>query len=86
MVEMKTLNQYLMEANGHSNGFGVVIGFFLAVGNHVFGWMNNIQITAHWDSWFQAAVTGFLGATFAFFANKFWKFVENKFKRKTSKK
>lgn len=80
---MKTINQQLMEGNhGATNGFNVVLGFILAVSNHIFGWMNNIQITAHWDSWFQAAVTGFLGATFAFFANKFWKFVENKLKRK----
>ena len=83
---MNNQNSHINMDNEHQHqgdgGFmNIAIGFILAVGNNLFGWLNNIHFTADWNAYLQAAVTGFVGATFAFFANKFWKVIERKLKK-----
>jgi ABC-type multidrug transport system permease subunit len=71
-----------MDGNQNYDSIGsVFFGFIFAVTNHLFGFMNNINITAHWDAWFQAIVTGGLGAFAAFFVNKGLKKLEKRFKK-----
>ena len=61
-----------MEQHHNDGIMSAMLGFILALGNNFFGWLNKLPITADWNAYFQAAVTGFVGATFAFFANKIW--------------
>jgi hypothetical protein len=81
-------NSLKME-NHHTNDGGIgsiLIGFVLAIGNQVFGWMNTIlEIhTIHWT--IQAVVVGILGSTASYFTNKIWKWAEKKiFKSKKNK-
>jgi len=64
--------------HGGYDGVSIVIGFFLAIGNQFFGWMNVfLQVhTIHWT--FQALIVGFIGATATHFTHKLWRFVEKK--------
>jgi hypothetical protein len=76
----KTMSTHNSETLG-----SIVIGFFLAVGNHIFGWLNHFFIFLSaggilGDS-IQAIITGMLGATAAYFTNKFWKFLEKRYKK-----
>jgi uncharacterized membrane protein YeaQ/YmgE (transglycosylase-associated protein family) len=80
---MKIINQIKMEHNTHQDGTGgisMLVGFVLAFTNHIFGWLGNIHFTANWDGWFQAIVLGMIGSTVTFFTNRFWKFLEKKYK------
>ena len=51
----------------------VLLGFILSVGNHLFGWMNKISLTEGLNEIIQAIITGFIGATVAYFTTKFWR-------------
>lgn len=62
-------------------GSSILFGFTLSVGNHLFGWLNNINGINHLNDFLQAVFTGFVGATVAFFTNMLWKKVTAK-KRK----
>jgi len=69
----------------HDGGGSIVslmVGFFLAFTNHLFGWLGSIHLTSHWDSWIQALFLGIIGSTATFFTNKFWKTVEKKLNKR----
>lgn len=57
----------------HDAGNSIVLGFILSVGNHFFGWLNKITITEGLNEIIQAVITGFIGATVAYFTTKFWR-------------
>ena len=65
--------------HGVDGGFSIVIGFFLAIGNQTFGWLNSLLTvhTIHWSV--QAIIVGFIGATTTHFTHKLWKFIEKKY-------
>lgn len=76
-----------MEQNGSSQGSftSMLIGFVAALSNHFFGWFNTvflkISIDININEWFQALMTGMIGATGAYFANRFWKLLDRKKKK-----
>jgi uncharacterized membrane protein YeaQ/YmgE (transglycosylase-associated protein family) len=70
----------MQQHNQDGSVVSLAIGFILAFTNHLFGWLGNIQITAHWDGWFQAVILGIIGSTVTFFTNRFWKYMEKKYK------
>lgn len=80
---MKTLNNTnSMEHNNSTGGLGLLLGFILAMFNHIFGWLNQITPTPdHMNPFLQAALMGALGATISYFTNKFWKMIEKKYKK-----
>jgi len=82
---MKTLKNNLMEHHNSTGGVGLLLGFVLAMFNHIFGWMNSITATSgatsHMNPFVQALIMGFIGATVSYFTNKFWKFIEKKYKK-----
>ena len=74
-----------MSGQQHESIASVTIGFILAVANHIFGWFNDVFILVSdglLSQGLQAIFTGFIGATTAFFANKFWKYIDKKIKSK----
>jgi uncharacterized membrane protein YeaQ/YmgE (transglycosylase-associated protein family) len=80
---MKTINSLKMDNTHHndaSGGVSMLVGFVLAFTNHIFGWFASIQFTANWNGWFQAIVLGIIGSTVTFFTNRFWKYIEKKWK------
>ena len=79
---MITVNFKGMINNHLDNGSGIslLVGFILAFSNGVFGWLANIHFTSSLNGWMQALILGIIGSTATFFTNKFWKFVEKKYK------
>jgi uncharacterized membrane protein YeaQ/YmgE (transglycosylase-associated protein family) len=79
---MITVNFKGMINNHLDNGSGIslLVGFILAFSNGVFGWLANIHFTSNLNGWMQALILGVIGSTATFFTNKFWKFVEKKYK------
>ena len=78
---MKTIKNYLME-NHNQGGVSLMLGFVLAMFNHIFGWLNAITTTSgQINPFVQSFLVGFIGATVSFFTNKFWKVIEKKFKK-----
>jgi hypothetical protein len=77
-----------MNTNNHDSIASIFLGFILAVGNSIFGWFSHyfclIQ-NSFLNTSAQAIVTGIIGATTAYFTNKFWKYIEKKYKSKHSK-
>ena len=80
---MGTINLKSMDNHQHdaSNGVSLVLGFILAFTNHLTGFLNNIQITANWDGWFQALILGIVGSGGSYLGNKLWKYIDKKFKK-----
>jgi H+/Cl- antiporter ClcA len=77
-----TNNNNSMEHHNSTGGAGLVLGFILAMFNHIFGWLNQITPTSdHMNPFLQAALMGALGATISYFTNKFWKMIEKKYKK-----
>jgi len=70
----------MQQHNQDGNVVSLAFGFILAFTNHLFGWLGNIKITAHWDGWFQAVILGIIGSTVTFFTNRFWKYLEKNYK------
>lgn len=65
-----------MQNHDSSNIFTILFGAFLAICNHVFGWMNailDIHVAGFLVTTLQAMVTGSLGAFSAYYTNKFLK-------------
>lgn len=72
-----------MSNHQDASSFGsVVIGFFLAIMNHTFGWFNMILSSTIVSEWLQALITGSIGAIGAFLMTKLLKFFEKKIKTK----
>ena len=73
-----------MEQHDGSSGSitTMLIGFVTALSNHFFGWFNasflKINASFNIDKWFEALLTGMIGATGAYLANRFWKFLEKR--------
>jgi hypothetical protein len=85
---MENINSLKMDNTHHDDaggGVSMLVGFVLAFTNHIFGWLGSIQFTAKWDVWLQAIVLGIIGSTVTFFTNKFWKFLEKKWKDRRKK-
>jgi hypothetical protein len=81
---METLKNNLMEHTPNStSGVSLLVGFILAMFNHLFGWLNNITPVSadHMNPFLQATIMGALGATISYFTTKFWKNIEKKFKK-----
>jgi hypothetical protein len=79
---MKTTKNNLMEQQNQTGGISLMLGFVLAMFNHIFGWLNAISSsTGQLNPFLQAVLVGFLGATVSFFTNKFWKSTDKKFKK-----
>ena len=72
-----------MEQHHSNGGVSLILGFILAMFNHVFGWINSISPTSsgQMNPFVQALIMGFIGATISFFTTKFWKSIEKKFKK-----
>ena len=70
------MSQHTAESAG-----SMVIGFILAIGNHVFGWFNTF-LTINLNNTVQALITGFVGALGAFLGNRLLKYIEKKIKQK----
>ncbi len=69
----------------NSNFVTILFGGFLAMCNHIFGWMNSIldiHFSGFFVSIFQAIITGAFGAFSAFYTNKFLKNRDNKKQKK----
>lgn len=87
---MKNDNKTTMQMDSHqdnSNFITILFGAFLALCNHVFGWMNtllDIQISGFIMTLFQAVLTGAFGAISAFYTNKFLKKYDKKKNEKRS--
>jgi len=75
---MKNDNKTI-KMSGHQDNSSyatILFGAFLALCNHVFGWMNailDIHISNFIMTLFQAVLTGAFGAISAFYTNKFLK-------------
>jgi hypothetical protein len=80
---MKTIKNIFMEQHHSNGGVSLILGFILAMFNHVFGWINSISPTSsgQMNPFVQALIMGFIGATISFFTTKFWKSIEKKFKK-----
>ncbi len=79
---MKTIKNNLMEHHNQTGGVSLMLGFVLAMFNHIFGWLNAITTpSGQLNPFVQAILVGFIGATVSFFTNKFWKIIEKKFKK-----
>jgi ribose/xylose/arabinose/galactoside ABC-type transport system permease subunit len=79
---MKTIKNIFMEHHNSTGGVSLLLGFVLAMFNHIFGWINSIVPTSgQMNPFVQALVMGFVGATISFFTTKFWKSIEKKFKK-----
>jgi len=79
---MKTIKNIFMEQHHSNGGFSLMLGFILAMFNHVFGWINSIApVSGQMNPFVQALVMGFIGATISFFTTKFWKYIEKKYKK-----
>jgi hypothetical protein len=80
---MKTTKNNLMEHQNQTGGVSLMLGFVLAMFNHIFGWLNAITTTSgQLNPFLQAVLVGFLGATVSFFTNKFWKSITDKKSKK----
>jgi hypothetical protein len=80
---MTTLKSNFMQHHDSTGGVSLLVGFVLAMFNHIFGWMNSItHSNGHMNPFVQALFMGCIGATATFFTNKFWKVIEKKFKKK----
>jgi len=80
---MKTTKNELMEQQNQTGGVSLMLGFVLAMFNHVFGWLNAITTTSgQINPFVQAVLVGFIGATVSFFTNKFWKNITDKKSKK----
>lgn len=71
-----------MENHSGSSIGSIVMGFILAIGNHVFGWLNQIQATSHWDTYSQAFITGALGAAAAFMTTRILRWADGLIKKR----
>jgi ribose/xylose/arabinose/galactoside ABC-type transport system permease subunit len=79
---MKTIKNLYMEHHNSTGGVSLLLGFVLAMFNHIFGWINSIApASGQMNPFVQALVMGFVGATISFFTTKFWKLIEKKFKK-----
>ena len=74
----------LEQMHNHQNGSSVsiLIGSIMAIFNHLFGWMNQIQPTSHIPSLLQALLMGMVGALGTFIGNEGIKFFRKLFKKK----
>ena len=65
---MNTLTQdnSMEQHHGSGTGISVLVGFIMAIGNHLFGWLNQIHITAQWGNIFQTIFISMVGATVGF--------------------
>lgn len=78
---MKNDKQIMPAHQDNSNFITILFGGFLALCNHIFGWMNtilDIQFSSFFVSILQAIITGAFGAFSAFYTNKFLKSREKK--------
>lgn len=71
--------------NSHQSGFSLLIGFIMAIFNHLFGWLNTIEPTNHLPSMFQALLMGIFGAFGTYVGNQLIKFIKNKLKKDGNK-
>lgn len=81
---MDNNNQVFKMEDSNMNFLTILFGGFLALLNHFFGWMNallDIEISSMLMNYFQAIVTGSLGALSAHFMNKVIKHFEKKKKK-----
>jgi uncharacterized membrane protein YfcA len=74
----------LEQMHNHQSGstISILIGSIMAIFNHLFGWMNQIQPTSHIPSLLQALLMGIVGALGTFIGNECIKFVRKLFKKK----
>lgn len=66
----------MFQQSSSNNGVSLFIGFIMAVGNHLFGWMNQITTTTHIPMLLQALLMGFFGAIGTFLGNRLIKFIK----------
>lgn len=74
------MSQHTSESAG-----SMVIGFILAIGNHIFGWFNAV-LAINLNDTIQALITGFVGALGAFLGNRLFKYIEKRIKSKKENK
>jgi flagellar biosynthesis protein FliQ len=77
---MYKLEQMQNPQNGST--ISILIGSIMAIFNHLFGWMNQIQPTSHIPSLVQALLMGIVGALGTFIGNEAIKFVKKIVKKK----
>lgn len=71
-----------MHNQHNGSSFSFLVGFIMAIGNHLFGWMNQIQPVAHMNTYLQALLVGIVGAIGTFIGNEGLKFIKKQFKKK----
>ena len=76
-------NSMEQQQHGSGNGISILVGFIMAIGNHIFGWLNQVHVTAQWGNVLQTIFISMVGATIGFFTNRFWHYIMD---RKKSKK
>lgn len=78
-------DKQIMSHQDNSNYITILFGGFLALFNHVFGWLNtllDIHVSGFFVSIFQAILTGAFGALSAYYTNKFLKSRDKKKEKK----
>jgi len=68
------------------SGFSLFVGFIMAIFNHVFGWLNNIEPTNHLPSMFQALLMGIFGAFGTYIGNQLIKNLKKRFTKDAENK
>ena len=75
-----------MHNQSGTGGFSLLVGFFMAISNHLFGWLNSIEPTNHIPSMFQALLMGIFGAIGTYIGNQGIKYLKNRFKKEHGNK
>jgi hypothetical protein len=65
--------------------FSLLVGFFMAISNHLFGWLNSIEPANHIPSMLQALLMGIFGAIGTYIGNQGIKYFKNRFKKDGNK-
>ena len=71
--------------NNNDGAGSMVIGFFLAVGNHTWGWFNTILEVHFVNDWTQALLMGCVGSVGTFGTSRLLKYIEKKIKKNDKK-
>ena len=78
---MTKLEKMYQQHHDGNSSMSFLVGFIMALGNHLFGWMNQIQPTSHIPSYVQALLMGIFGAIGTYFGNQIIKFFKKVLKK-----